>query len=181
MRNKILAVGIAVALAGIAAVGTFASQDGVNLLEDPTVTETVTEEPTSDATGTPTEEATATPTEEPTATETGEPTEEPTEEPTGTPTEDPSATAEPSETPVDGGEGDTHGIPDSNPVKHPDDGDGVCEKHETAPKTTPSGNIVNVPCHVAEKQNGEGARGNGKNKHNDDDEEDDEGDEPEDE
>ncbi|HEY8172068.1 MAG TPA: hypothetical protein VIH21_03190 [Dehalococcoidia bacterium] len=43
---------------------------------------------------------------------------------------------------------DHHGIPDDNPVHHPDDGDGVCEKHETVIKTTPSGNRVNVPCHA---------------------------------
>ena len=41
------------------------------------------------------------------------------------------------------------GIPDSNPVKHPEDGDGECEKHETVIKTTPSGRQVNVPCHAA--------------------------------
>jgi hypothetical protein len=40
------------------------------------------------------------------------------------------------------------GIPDHNPVFSPDDGDGVCEKHETRVKTTPSGNRVNVPCHA---------------------------------
>ena len=49
--------------------------------------------------------------------------------------------AHPSDEPV--------GIPDSNPVKHPEDGDGVCEKHETVVKVTPSGNHVNVPCHAA--------------------------------
>ena len=43
---------------------------------------------------------------------------------------------------------DVHGIPDSNPSHHPEDGDGVCEKGETVIKTTPSGNRVNVPCHA---------------------------------
>lgn len=41
------------------------------------------------------------------------------------------------------------GIPDSNPVKSPEDGNGTCEKHETVVKTTPSGKNVNVPCHAA--------------------------------
>jgi hypothetical protein len=50
---------------------------------------------------------------------------------------------------------DVHGIPDSNPVYSPDDGDGVCEKHESVIKTTPSGNQVNVPCHAAKHGDGD--------------------------
>jgi hypothetical protein len=47
---------------------------------------------------------------------------------------------------VSGAASDTHGIPDSNPVHHPEDGNGVCEKGETVVKITPSGNKVTVPC-----------------------------------
>ncbi len=54
-----------------------------------------------------------------------------------------------------GAPSDVHGIPAGNPNHHPDDGDGVCEKGETIIKTTPSGNKVNVPCHV------QGGNGNG--------------------
>ena len=163
MKNKLIAAGVGITLAGIAAVGTFASQDAVSLLEEPTVTEEATLEATETATeeATPTEESTATPTEE--ATEV--PTEEPTSEATETPTEE--ATEEPSVTPDDGEGRDVGGIPDSNPVKYPDDGDGECEKHETKEKTTPSGRVVNVPCHAADKSNGT-------DKHGDDEEDEDE-------
>jgi hypothetical protein len=41
------------------------------------------------------------------------------------------------------------GIPEDNP-NHQADGDGECEKAETAIKTTPSGNQVTVPCHAVE-------------------------------
>lgn len=157
MRQKLFAAGIGIALTSLAAVGAFASQDGVQVLEDtPTVevTETpidATETPvdatqTPEATttpedGTPTPDATGTPeataTGEPEATATGEPEATATSEPEATPTED------------DGGEEDgIHGIPDSNPAKHPEDGDGICEKGETVVKTTPSGNQVNVPCNA---------------------------------
>jgi hypothetical protein len=47
---------------------------------------------------------------------------------------------------VSGASSDVHGIPDSNPVFHPDNGDGVCEHGETVVKVTPSGNKVTVPC-----------------------------------
>jgi hypothetical protein len=42
------------------------------------------------------------------------------------------------------------GIPEDNPNHQADDGDGECEKGETAIKTTPSGNQVRVPCHAVE-------------------------------
>lgn len=42
------------------------------------------------------------------------------------------------------------GIPVDNPNHWADDGDGECEKGETAIKTTPSGNQVRVPCHAVE-------------------------------
>ena len=65
-----------------------------------------------------------------------------------------SETPEATETP--GGEsertpGAVHGIPTENPSHHPADNDGVCEKGETAIKTTPSGTQVNVPCQAADK------------------------------
>ena len=50
---------------------------------------------------------------------------------------------------AEAGRSDPVGIPDGNPSKHPEDGDGVCEKGETVVKTTPSGKQVNVPCQAA--------------------------------
>jgi hypothetical protein len=49
---------------------------------------------------------------------------------------------------VSGAGSDVHGIPDSNPVYQPTDGH--CDKHESDIKITPSGNRVNVPCHVVD-------------------------------
>jgi hypothetical protein len=165
MRQKLFAAGIGIALTSLAAVGAFASQDGVQVLEEtPTVeaTETPIDATETPVDGTATPESTSTPDEgtptpdatgTPEATATGEP------EATETPGPEETATSEPEATPTeDGGEGeedDVHGIPDSNPVKHPEDGDGVCEKGETVVKTTPSGNQVNVPCHAA-KNSGQG-------------------------
>jgi len=59
----------------------------------------------------------------------------------------------------DEGEGprDVVGIPDDNPSKQPEDGDGVCEKGETVIKTTPSGKQVNVPCQAVVKSHGPNA------------------------
>src|SRR5438105_597979 len=48
------------------------------------------------------------------------------------------------------------GIPTDNPQHHPEDGDGVCDKGETAVKTTPSGVMVNVPCQAVEGGMGAG-------------------------
>jgi len=128
MKTRIIGIAAGTVLAGVAAVATFASSDFVSTQEDPTptaeATETATATTTPDATQTPTE--TATP------------------EPTDTAEPDPTATP-------DGEDDDRHGIPDSNPVFSPDDDD-ECEKHETREKTTPSGNIVTVPCHAADKE-----------------------------
>lgn len=55
---------------------------------------------------------------------------------------------------AEAGRSDPVGIPDSNPVFEPDD-DGVCEKHETVVKTTPSGKQVNVPCLAAGLDDGD--------------------------
>lgn len=55
---------------------------------------------------------------------------------------------------AEAGRSDPVGIPDHNPVFEPDD-DGVCEKHETRIKTTPSGRQVNVPCHAAGGDDGD--------------------------
>ena len=157
MGKKILGSIAAVLLVSLAAVGAFASQDGVQTQGEPTVTDTETATPTEESTATPTEESTATPTS--------------TAEPDATDT--PEATATPGD---DDDEDDTHGIPDSNPSKQPNDDD-VCEKGETEIKTTPSGNRVNVPCHVADK----GEHEQNKNKHDADDGDDEDDQEAEDE
>ncbi len=51
-------------------------------------------------------------------------------------------------------QGDVHGIPDDNPSHAPKSG--ACDKGETAIKTTPSGNEVMVPCHAAVNEHGGG-------------------------
>ena len=170
MRQQVLAAIAGVTLASLAAVGAFASQDAVNLLEDPTETPIATDTP-SDPTETATPDGTETAV--PTATNTpedGTPTSEATEtatpEATGTP-DDATPTPEATGTPGGEEEDDTRGIPDSNPSKHPEDGDGVCEKGETVVKTTPSGNKVTVPCHAGDDLDEEEAAG-------DDDEDEDE-------
>ncbi len=160
MRQKIIGSGIAAMLVSLAAIGAFASQDGVNVLgtpadtlavgDTPTVTETatateatsVTDTPT--ATATDTAGATGTPTATPTPGGANTPTVTPT--PGGIDTATPTTTPEASSTPGGGEEEDTHGIPSSNPSHHPEDGDGECEHGETIVKTTPSGNKVTVPC-----------------------------------
>ena len=153
------------------------SRTAFTAVEEPLETPTATETPeptgtpeateTPEATGTPeatdTPEATETPGSEPTetpeatetpgpgASETPEAT--PTPEVTGTPelTPTPGATETPEPTPTPGnGQRDVVGIPDDNPSHQPDDGDGLCEKGETVIKTTPGGNLVNVPCHSVE-------------------------------
>jgi hypothetical protein len=48
------------------------------------------------------------------------------------------------------GERDVVGIPEDNPDHQQDNGDGDCDKGETAVKTTPSGNEVRVPCQALE-------------------------------
>jgi hypothetical protein len=163
-----------------AAVGAFASQDALpgpwhgdsslasltaaqETTETPVATETAVATETPEATPTP--EATETPevSDTPEATETAQPTDTPestgtpeatpTSEATGTPeaSETPEATATPEATGTpESGQRDVVGIPEDNPVHQPDDGDGVCEKGETTVKTTPSGNLVSVPCHSVE-------------------------------
>ena len=54
---------------------------------------------------------------------------------------------------------DVVGIPDDNPSKQPENGDGVCEKGETVIKETPSGKQVNVPCQAVVKSHGAKAAG----------------------
>ena len=194
MRQKIIAVAVGLGLAGIAAIGAYASQDSVNTQADtPTVTVTATDTagpgvdtPTATDTAGPTE--TDTPTPESTATEA--PTDTATPEVTQTPgigrcdddehdgdhndgdhegddDDEGSATATATATPSldnqaapptgsdckddeDHGGRDVKGIPSDNPNHHPDDGDGLCEKGETAIKTTPGGTQVNVPCQAAD-------------------------------
>ena len=190
MRQKIIGAGIAVMLVSLAAVGAFASQDGVNLLatpadtlavgDTPTVTDTTTATETASATDTPTATATdtagrtatptgtATPVGIDTATSTATPggigTATATATPGGIGTATATATPNPSSTPGDGEEEDTRGIPTSNPSHHPEDGDGVCEHGETVVKTTPSGNKVTVPCQT-EKHGKNHAGGNQTNGH----------------
>ncbi len=53
-----------------------------------------------------------------------------------------------------GAASDVHGIPDSNPVHQPENGDGVCEHGETVVKITPSGNKVTVPCQAVSHGHG---------------------------
>ena len=143
LKHKAIAVAAA-AIISTGAVATFASQDVV-FQGGSVVSEEATATPVPDG------EATATPVvEEPTATpEEATPTpvvDEPTPTPEATEVVEPTPTAT-----VEGEEGprDVVGIPDSNPVKSPEDGDGVCEKGETVIKTTPSGKQVNVPCQAA--------------------------------
>jgi len=47
-------------------------------------------------------------------------------------------------------ERDVVGIPEDNPDHQQDNGDGNCDKGETAVKITPSGNEVRVPCQAVE-------------------------------
>jgi hypothetical protein len=154
--------GIAVVVAAVLSAGgaaAFASQQAVFQGPDSASTQlvdetaTVTPEP-SDVTPTATEavdEDTPTPT--PTAA-----VDEDTPTPTPAADEDtptPTATAEDE----DNGPREIGGIPDDNPSKSPEDGDGVCEKGETVIKTTPSGKQVVVPCQ-ADKSNKTHGHGN---------------------
>jgi hypothetical protein len=147
IKHKIAASVIIGALSLGTAISTFASQDmlpgqsqdevTISQTAEETVVPTATPEGELEATATPTPESEA----EPTATATPEASEA---TPTPTPESEPEATATPEDDET--GPRDVVGIPDDNPVKVPEDGDGVCEKGETVIKTTPSGNLVNVPC-----------------------------------
>ena len=150
IKHKIAASVIIGALSLATVVSTFASQDMLPGQSQDEVTISQTAEETAVPTATPEGEleATATPTpeSEPTATATPEatPTATPEATPTPTPESEPEATATPEDDET--GPRDVVGIPDDNPVKQPENGDGVCEKGETVIKTTPSGNLVSVPC-----------------------------------
>jgi len=157
LKHKAIAIAAAAVLsAGGAA--TFASQDVVFQGPDNgTSTQVVGEEAT--ATETPVVEE-ATPTETPVVEEaTPTPTPEPEVEATPTPTPEPEVEATPTATAEEGGPRDVVGIPDDNPSKQPEDGDGVCEKGETVIKTTPSGKQVNVPCQAVKEHEPKGHRG----------------------
>jgi hypothetical protein len=129
MRQKLIATAMGVALVGLAAVGAFASQDAVHVQSE-TPTATSTAHP--GAAHTPKAEKTR-----------------------------PDDADTPDATDADAADSDANdgtpravkGIPTTNPSHHPDDGDGICEKGETAIKTTPSGVQVNVPCHAADHTN----------------------------
>ena len=174
MPRKIIAIGAGFALLAFAAAGAFASQDSVLLQQE--LTETPTETPAVDVeTSTPAGTETASPTE--TATEAPTDTPSATETPAGaTETPVPTDTAGPSETPAatetpDDEDDDIQGIPDGNPRKHHEDGDGECEEGETITKTTPSGNQVEVPCQTDKHGGHQGSSFD--NNDNDDDDDDD--------
>ncbi len=142
MRQKLIATVLGVGLIGLAAVGAFASQDAVHTNVDaPTATSTVPGPDTATATNTVVGTPTATNTPEATATSTE------TAQATGTKRPEAEGTEGPES------ERTVKGIPTDNPNHHPDNGDGICEKGETAIKTTPSGVQVNVPCQAAEHAN----------------------------
>jgi hypothetical protein len=144
LKHKAIAIAAAAVLsAGGAA--AFASQDVVFQGPD-SGSQVVGEKAT--ATETPVVEE-ATPTETPVVEEaTSTPTPE-VEEATPTPTPEVEATSTP--TPEEEGPRDVVGIPDDNPSKQPENGDGVCEKGETVIKTMPSGKQVNVPCQAVKE------------------------------
>jgi outer membrane biosynthesis protein TonB len=153
LKHKAIAIA-AVAVLSTGTVATFASQDAVfQGLSTQLVGEEATATPVPDEEATPTpvvDEPTPTPVvDESTPTPTPEPNvDEPTPTPEATEVVEPTPTAT-AEDGDDEGPRDVAGIPDSNPVKQPEDGDGVCEKGETVIKTTPSGKQVNVPCQAA--------------------------------
>jgi hypothetical protein len=145
MKPYLIAAVAGVAIASMAAIGTFAAEDLTGQVGDETVvaleTETATPETTetpTDATPTP-EDATPTPEDATPTPEDATPTATGTSEPEATPTEDGDG---------EGGPRDIKGIPTHNPNWTDDDGDGICEKGEAKIKTTPSGNQVRVPCHA---------------------------------
>ena len=127
MRHKLIATVLGVGLIGLAAVGAFASQDGVQTnVETPTATSkprrrTRPRQQTLPSARRP--------------------------RPRHQRKHRRTIKAEGTEGPES--ERTIKGIPTDNPNHHPDNGDGVCEKGETAIKTTPSGVKVNVPCQAA--------------------------------
>jgi outer membrane biosynthesis protein TonB len=155
LKHKAMAMAaVAVLSAGSAA--TFASQDIVPLGDPGGPAQVVGQDeqtPTVEPTATVEEEETATPTPTPEQIDEDTPTPEPTEvvEPT------PTAAAEDGDDEEEGPR-DVVGIPDDNPSKQPENGDGVCDKGETVIKTTPSGKQVNVPCQAVMKDHGSKAK-----------------------
>ena len=159
MQHKAIAI-VAVAALSVGSAAAYASQDGVFLGTDGTSSQVVGDE----ATFTP-EPVEATPTETPVV---DEETATPTPEPTPTPNVDDCDDDHDGDFDDcddgdvddgdDEGEGprDVVGIPDDNPSKQPEDGDGICEKGETVIKTTPSGKQVNVPCQAVKEHDPKG-------------------------
>src|SRR5438552_15505998 len=154
MRQKIIATGAGLFLAGMAAAGAYAAQDSVKApLTGPvesstatvtatdtgtaTVTETVTDTSTPDATQTDTPTPGATDTSTPGATDTTTPGVTDTATPGSSETPTPEAT----NTSESGGQRDIKGVPTDNPGRGHHEG--LCVK------TTPSGNQVRVPCQAA--------------------------------
>jgi hypothetical protein len=146
MKHKAIALVVVAALSGGSA-ATFASQDSVFRGMDSGTSQVVGQAETPSAESIAVEEATATPTDTATATptDTATPTPADTASPTATNTATPTVTNTATPTPGEG-QRDVVGIPDSNPSKHPENGDGVCDKGETVIKIVPSGKQVNVPC-----------------------------------
>ena len=155
MKHKAIALFVVAALSAGSAVA-FASQDSVFRGTDSGTSQVVGQEET------PTVEATdvieATPTPESTAVEEATPTPTATEVEEDTPTPTPTEVNEATPTPGEG-QRDVVGIPDSNPSKHPENGDGVCDKGETVIKTTPSGKQVNVPCQAVKPHGNKAGHG----------------------
>ena len=152
MKHKAIAI-VAVAAMSVGSAAAFASQDVVFQGPDNGTSAQVVGE---EATSTPEAVDEATPTATPVVDE-ATPTPEPTQvvEPTSTPEVDDGEVDNVDDGDVDdcdeGDVGDVVGIPDDNPSKQPEDGDGVCEKGETVIKTTPSGKQVNVPCQAVKE------------------------------
>ncbi len=151
LKHKTIAI-VAAAVLSVGGAVAFASQDAVFLGPDGGTQQVVgADEPTptpdvANPTATPVDDSTPTPTPE-----ADQPTPTSTADAGGDATATPSADNSGDATP---GPRDVVGIPDSNPVKQPENGDGVCQKGETVVKTTPSGRQVNVPCNAVDKTNG---------------------------
>src|SRR5262245_6878118 len=176
MKPYLIGAVVFVAIASMAAIGTFAAEDFTGQVGDETVvaleTETATPEVTETPTdATPTPETTETPTDATSTPEATATAADPTATPEdGTPTPEATGTTEPEATPTEdgdseGGPRDIKGIPTHNPNWTDDDGDGICEKGETKIKTTPSGNQVRVPCHAGQDDEDEEEETSGAENH----------------
>lgn len=175
MKPYLIGAVVGVAIASMAVIGAFASEDLTGQAGEETVVALQTETGTPEATETPadvtpTPETTETPadaTATPEATGTpGDATPTPED---GTPTPEATGTSEPEATATEDGDGederDIKGIPADNPSHTDDDGDGICEKGETKIKTTPSGNQVRVPCHAGKDDDEEEEETSGDESH----------------